>query len=338
MEIIFFPSSGLRELSNKYGATLEAKSKVSAFFETNIKNAIVETSEFGDFISVTASIEDIEIGLRTNLGSFSQKRKIIPKNALRATTAIYIPDEVQAYISFISLNSPANFLSPREIRPKLQGTKQEGGYTVDLPFNTSVSVNNGNEEALLTFRTYCGDGSLNVFNPPCGNLDDPTLIPTLFEVVATAYSNERSSDPVPLTTDPLTFSIKPPKVYCYNNFLFTACDGTDGYNCTCTAKVIFLQTLDRNYLYHLSLYFKVAPLPKYTQLRVNLTTIFSSSASYTQVSNLFALTDVATASFLSNLYSIPKGLSVKHGSNQSVAEFYGEVDQLKNISFNNKLN
>jgi hypothetical protein len=40
---------------------------------------------------------------------------------------------------------------------------------------------------------------------------------------------------------------------------------------------------------------------------------------------LFALTDVATASFLSNLYNIPPGLAVKHGSNQSVAEFYDEV-------------
>lgn len=70
---------------------------------------------------------------------------------------------------------------------------------------------------------------------------------------------------------------------------------------------------------------QLSPLPKYTQLRVNLTTSFQNGASFSAVSNLFALTDIATASFLSTLYGIPKGLSVKHGSNQSVAEFYGEV-------------
>lgn len=41
-------------------------------------------------------------------------------------------------------------------------------------------------------------------------------------------------------------------------------------------------------------------------------------------SALFALTDVATASFLSDLYQIPSGMQVNHGSNQSCAEFYGE--------------
>jgi hypothetical protein len=43
------------------------------------------------------------------------------------------------------------------------------------------------------------------------------------------------------------------------------------------------------------------------------------------VSNLFALTDVATAAFLSKLYNIPPGTAVNFGSNQSVVEFYGEV-------------
>jgi hypothetical protein len=42
------------------------------------------------------------------------------------------------------------------------------------------------------------------------------------------------------------------------------------------------------------------------------------------VSPYFALTDVATARFLSDLYNIPQGIRVNHGSNQSVAEFYDE--------------
>jgi hypothetical protein len=60
---------------------------------------------------------------------------------------------------------------------------------------------------------------------------------------------------------------------------------------------------------------------------MNITASYPGSAQTQALgaSNLFALTDVATAHFLSNLYSIPQGLSVSHGSNQSVVEFYGEV-------------
>lgn len=60
---------------------------------------------------------------------------------------------------------------------------------------------------------------------------------------------------------------------------------------------------------------------------MNLTASYPDSAQIQALgsSNLFALTDVATAHFLSELYSIPEGLSVRHGSNQSVVEFYGEV-------------
>lgn len=72
---------------------------------------------------------------------------------------------------------------------------------------------------------------------------------------------------------------------------------------------------------------QIANLPKYTQLRFNVTATYSGSATVQALgqSNLFALTDVATAGFLSTLYNIPKGISVQHGSNQSVVEFYGEV-------------
>eukprot|EP01033_Poteriospumella_lacustris_P011452 gene11452-8148_t len=69
----------------------------------------------------------------------------------------------------------------------------------------------------------------------------------------------------------------------------------------------------------------LAPLPKYTQLRVNVSETFPDGSSKNlNASALFALTDVATASFLSDLYQIPSGMQVNHGSNQSCAEFYGE--------------
>jgi hypothetical protein len=89
---------------------------------------------------------------------------------------------------------------------------------------------------------------------------------------------------------------------------------------------------------------KLSSLPKYVQLRVAIHAVYSpggatsinngSSSSTTTTTRLeqflgasllFALTDVATPSFLSALYGIPPGLSAQHGSNQSVAEFYGEV-------------
>jgi hypothetical protein len=41
-------------------------------------------------------------------------------------------------------------------------------------------------------------------------------------------------------------------------------------------------------------------------------------------SSLFVLTDVATVGMLATMYNIPSGLTVRHGSNQSVAEFYGQ--------------
>ena len=74
---------------------------------------------------------------------------------------------------------------------------------------------------------------------------------------------------------------------------------------------------------------QISNLPKYTQLRMNITATYPGSAAVQALgsSDLFALTDVATASFLSDLYSIPRGMSVQHGSNQSVAEFYGEVSR-----------
>lgn len=65
------------------------------------------------------------------------------------------------------------------------------------------------------------------------------------------------------------------------------------------------------------------------QLQVNVTYSFDEGQFYgiheTGVSTLFALTDTATAATLSYLYHIPSGLKTRYGSNQSVAEFYGEV-------------
>jgi tripeptidyl-peptidase-1 len=68
-------------------------------------------------------------------------------------------------------------------------------------------------------------------------------------------------------------------------------------------------------------------LPKYQQLKVNITATYPAGGSveYSQgISSRFALTDVATTNFLADLYNIPHNIRVNYGSNQSVAEFYGE--------------
>jgi hypothetical protein len=58
---------------------------------------------------------------------------------------------------------------------------------------------------------------------------------------------------------------------------------------------------------------------------VNMSASVKGIQSPVGTSSLFALTDVATASFLADLYSIPLGQTIKFGSNQSVVEFYHEV-------------
>lgn len=72
-------------------------------------------------------------------------------------------------------------------------------------------------------------------------------------------------------------------------------------------------------------------MPKYTQLRVNITETLNGVTTNIGASSLFALTDTATARFLSELYSIPAGQQVNHGSNQSVAEFYKEFYSNKDL-------
>ncbi len=76
---------------------------------------------------------------------------------------------------------------------------------------------------------------------------------------------------------------------------------------------------------------QLSPLPKYTQLRVNVSQTLSGATTQLGASSLFALTDTATPRFLSQLYSIPAGQQVNHGSNQSVAEFYDEFYSNKDL-------
>jgi hypothetical protein len=127
---------------------------------------------------------------------------------------------------------------------------------------------------------------------------------------------------------PLPSLLPPQDTVCYNHWTGSVCGGHEGRNCSCFAKL--------------------SPLPKYRQLRVAVTSFVPLAAdtdmdgalttghrrsdpAYRTInttshghSTLFVLTDVATVPLLLELYSIPTGLTVRHGSNQSVIEFYNE--------------
>jgi len=224
--------SELPELSKKYGATADSKAEVANYFKKSIFGAVVEYSEFGDFISVTANIAAIEKGLSTKLDWYSDSRKRIDRKSIRSSSSIYIPSELADLISFISLNAPVNLLAPRAAKSLELKEKKSNSFGI---FNSSISVTTGNQEALINFKVQCGDGSINVFSPPCANLDDNNLIPSTFVATLTSYSNIQAN-PLPLDTDPTIFTIQSSKVYCYNTFTFNNCNGYDGNNCTCTIK------------------------------------------------------------------------------------------------------
>jgi hypothetical protein len=126
-----------------------------------------------------------------------------------------------------------------------------------------------------------------------------------FTVTVNAYSSDTTNS-VLLNSDPLVFELVQEYIYCYNNNTKVACAGETTGICTCVAKV--------------------APLPKYTQLKANITSTLPSAApTALGTSGLFVLTDVATVSFLSDLYNMPQGMKVTNPkATQGLAEFYGQ--------------
>lgn len=287
------------DLAQRYGPTETDTQRVVEYFH-QIPGAEVEVGDFAQFLTVHAPIPAVEAHLNTKLGVVKHHTGANPSKALRAKTDMHIPDDIAQHLDFVSLNAPVNHARPRAVKSRQSVENSQAQEA--LP----VSVTTGNEEALVRFFAICGNGQINQVSPPCTNFGDaavPALTFTFNE-----YANN-PSNPFKLNTDPTVFTYPGEKAYCYNDFTAQTCSGNDGRNCTCVVKI--------------------SPLPKYTQLVVNVTARFPQSVEpgktvYYGSSHYFALTDVATAGFLSELYNIPKGLRVSHGSNQSVAEFYSE--------------
>ena len=312
-----------QDLHAKYGIRNEAKAKVVAYFSESIPGAELSCGEYSDLCIITADVIHIEEGLRTKLMWFYRANNTPRgKRSLRAVQSLLIDAEVESYIAFISLNVPINHVMPRASKAMMQAAFEDTESEASSSSLTGrVGVAPGPGEALIRWNVYCSSGERNSMGVPCVNSTDAADQGLTFTVSVTSHANSRHN-PYLLSSDPLVYTIRPSDVWCYNTLSGEACAGgvNDTDVCTCMAKV--------------------SPLPKYRQLRVQVDHVFpatttntsTTTAYYTAVSYFFTLTDVATPSFLSTLYGIPDKGRASHGSNQSVAEFYGQFYSNSDLS------
>lgn len=329
----------LEQIRAKYGPASHVLSQVSGFFE-QIHMSTVTVSNSGDMLKVAAPVSSIESAFATNIvmhncygeeetavsdsNTKTDAKSNLPllKSSIRASKALVIPEHINKHISFISLDIPTSYIAKKghtylqemekKMSPRIEestSSSTSSDYTFPVPLFYNASVTTGSQEALIRFNILCGDGSWNQMNPPCADLDSQYQ-PNFFAKVTLHVENK--ANPFLLSTEPLRFHLDEYSIYCFNLYSGVACSGIDGRNCTCITKL--------------------APLPKYTQLRASIyaqTPVYvGNHVSYnTRLvgrTSLFQLTDVATIPFLSSLYNMPKGLTVRHGATQAVAEFYGE--------------
>lgn len=315
----------MADIQRNYSPTADDIDTVMKYFQTISTGAHAEyrMNQKNDILSIKCKVHELERFFNTKLNwyqhssSNSNKAHAPFKRSLRALKSLEnIPSDIQEKVAFISLNSPINHMKPRSTPNDNNAAERSNSRTntnadsklhsfSDAEYGSGITITPGNEEALVNFSPFCGDGSVNSDNPPCSSMSSLDI--PQFTVFVTQHANN-ASNPYQLTPEPLSFELsKPNSVYCVNNITLAPCTGSgQPGKCICTAKI--------------------APLPKYTQLRANLTsTLSSGSVVEVLVSNLFVLTDVATIPFLIDLYNMPSGQLV-HNANatQAVAEFYGQ--------------
>lgn len=282
------------EIRERYSPEETDVLRVSAYLQKIVGSKVTLNAK-RDMITVSAKASAIEQFFDTSLMWHKHHTDGSEKRSLRATSKLHnVPAEISELISFISLNSPINHMVPHGYSEKL---RREEAFQ-----SQSVTAQAGNQEALIRFAPVCGDGLLNTENPPCAG-QTPDNIPR-YTVSVQQLSDDGSFY---LNTNPSVFELVQQYIFCYNNNTLAACAGAaeSGF-CTCLAKI--------------------SPLPMYTMMQANVTsTLPSGEVTALGVTSSFTLTDVATVSFLSNLYNIPPGLKVANtAATQGVAEFYGE--------------
>jgi hypothetical protein len=272
----------LEDLRMKYSPSGSDVMSVRDYFGS-IAGSKVELNTKGDLLTVTAPASLIEQHLGTSLMWHKHVSDASVKRSLRATSPLSrIPDHISDKIAFLSLNSPINHMIPRSSWSQQSATQSTAS-------GTGVTTQAGNKEALVKFFPLCGStGVANNANPPCAGssaADIPKFVVTVLE-----YSNTSLTSPL-LNPNPLVFELSQDYIFCYNNITKSACAGDVSGYCTCVAKV--------------------APLPMYTQLSATVvSTLPSGEATDLGTSPAFVLTDVATVSFLSELYNVPQGMKV----------------------------
>lgn len=258
-------------------------------------------------VSVTAPVTAIEQYFGTRLGFVSHVHGKTDKKALRAKDSLIIPTELHPLMDFISLNSPVNHHQPQAFTAlsNFSTAKTEASNQPVLRVFTS------NEEAYVYFKPICGTDNISFANsqsPPC-NASLPGDRPSEYQFIISKHTDSG----LELDQKPIVQTVHYTVIYCYESITAKPCNGVETNICICIVKL--------------------SSLPKYIQLRVAVHALYSTEESSTTqreqflgASQLFVLADVATPSFLSSLYGIPPGLSIKHGSNQSVVELFGEVN------------
>jgi hypothetical protein len=308
-------------LQNKFGPSKDNRMEVATYFK-QIENVEVRgIEEIGDFLTVTAPVYAIETFMKTSLSIRKNRNNLVDKTAIRADNPLNIPYHIAKKVNFISLNTPIAHMTPRaskslKSQQKAKVNKKANG---DIStFTNTIGLNAGNQQALVTFQPVCGDGLTNSANPPCSNMAHSKDIP-IFTFIMNQYAMNNTHKPsetimkplfttISLTTNPTKFTISADEIYCASSLTSTACiaGNTSSTHCICIAKI--------------------SPVPKYVHLDFEVLYEFPGSSNKMSLgtSNQLALTDIATVHLLSDLYKIPSGIKVRHGSNQSVAEFYGE--------------
>jgi hypothetical protein len=103
------------------------------------------------------------------------------------------------------------------------------------------------------------------------------------------------------------------------------CSGISADNCTCYARLNDIP-MYRNLKVCYLIWHDILLLIMVLALQVNVSATFSDGSSVLYgTSSSFALTDVATVPFLVDLYSMPAGLTVSHGSTMVTITLYSPL-------------
>ncbi len=238
----------LEELNSRYSVSNSDRKKVVDYFSA-IPGAQVHADQLSDMFEVSAPVSSIHTHFMTELNWFSHAKGHIEAKSLRAVKPLAIPEDLHDLISFVSLNAPVSRVVPRAAKSLSKRRKEHlrgamGQTQVqDNHFAAAtkselqlISIQPGNEEALATFRPFCGLNATttNQENPPCataGVTNQPAIT-----VTVTQHANILNNTYL-IEQEPTVYNVPLSSIYCYNNVTHVACSGADGSHCNCIAKV-----------------------------------------------------------------------------------------------------